>query len=308
MTGGAGNAFTALMVGGKRASKESGGGGKAKINKSLTDWEATDWTGLGNFKVASWNVAGLRACAQNGGAEYLTHEAPDILCLQETKADEKKVPPEFKNVEGYPHSYWLAAEKAGYSSVGLISKIKPLSVEFGFGLADQSAEHDTEGRLITAEFDTFYLVTTYVTNAGRGLVTLPKRMRWDAMFREHVVKLDAKKPVIICGDMNVAHEEIDLKNPKTNKKNAGFTQQERDGFTELLKAGFVDTFRHFQPDKEDAYTFWTYMMGCRAKNVGWRLDYFLVSTRLLDKVKESKIREMVFGSDHCPIVMTLDKP
>jgi len=299
------------MAGGKRASKESGGGGEAKktkLNKNTTDWTATDWTGLGgSFKIASWNVAGLRACALNGGAD-LSHEAPDVLCLQETKASEKKVPVEFQNIEGYLYSYWLAADKEGYSSMGLISKTKPLSVEFGFGLDSESAEHDSEGRLITAEFETFYLVTTYVPNAGRGLVTLDKRMRWDPMFRAHVQKLDAKKPVIICGDFNVAHEEIDLKNPKTNKKNAGFTQEERDGFTDLLKAGFVDTFRHFKPDEKDAYTFWTYMMGCRAKNVGWRLDYFLVSTRMLDKVKESKIREKVFGSDHCPIVMTFDKP
>jgi len=299
------------MAGGKRPNKESGGGGEAKktkLNKNVTNWGATDWTGLEGFKIASWNVAGLRACASNGGAEYLTHEAPDVLCLQETKASEKKLPAEFQNIEGYPHSYWLAADKEGYSSIGLISKTKPLSVEFGFGLGKESAEHDSEGRLITAEFDTFYLVTTYVPNAGRGLVTLDKRMRWDPMFRAHVLKLDAKKPVVICGDFNVAHNEIDLKNPKTNKKNAGFTQEERDGFTDLLNAGFVDTFRHFKPDEKDAYTFWTYMMGCRAKNVGWRLDYFLVSKRMLDRVKESKIREKVFGSDHCPIVMTFDKP
>jgi len=174
------------MAGGKRPNKESGGGGEAKktkLNKNVTNWGATDWTGLEGFKIASWNVAGLRACASNGGAEYLTHEAPDVLCLQETKASEKKLPPEFQNIEGYPHSYWLAADKEGYSSIGLISKTKPLSVEFGFGLGKESAEHDSEGRLITAEFNTFYLVTTYVPNAGRGLVTLDKRMRWDPMFR-----------------------------------------------------------------------------------------------------------------------------
>jgi len=294
------------MAGGKRPNQENGGGGEAKKNKACTDWGATEWNCVGDFKIASWNVAGLRACAVNGGAEYLTHEAPDVLCLQETKATEKQIPSEFQDIEGYPHTYWLAAETPGYSSMGLISKTKPLSVEYGFNLGKESAEHDCEGRLITAEFNKFYLVTAYVTNAGKKLVNLDKRMRWDLMFRGHVQKLDAKKPVIICGDMNVAHNEIDLKNPKTNKKNAGFTQEERDGFTDLLKAGFVDTFRHFEPDKRDAYTFWTYMMGCRAKNVGWRLDYFLVSTRLMDKVKESKIREKVFGSDHCPIVMALD--
>merc|ERR550525_501708 len=188
--------------------------------------------------------------------------------------------------------------------MGLISKTKPLSVEYGFNLGKESAEHDCEGRLITAEFNKFYLVTAYVTNAGRKLVTLDKRMRWDLMFRGHVQKLDAKKPVIICGDMNVAHNEIDLKNPKGNKKNAGFTQEERDGFSELLKAGFADTFRHFYPKKEGAYTFWTYMMNCRAKNVGWRLDYILVSDRLLPRLADCIIRSEVMGSDHCPLSLS----
>lgn len=295
----------------KRASKtkEAKSSPAPKMNKTATDWGSTDWTcGTGLLKLASWNVDGLRACASKGGADYLEHEKPDVLCLQETKVTEDKLPGEFSSIADYPHAYWLPAQKDGYSGVGLLSKTKPLSVEFGFSHLDTDNRHNAEGRLITAEFPAFYLVTTYVPNAGRGLVTLDHRMDWDPIFREHVRKLDSLKPVIVCGDMNVAHQEIDLKNPKTNKKNAGFTQEERDGFTELLEAGFVDTYRHFNPDEKDAYTFWTYMMGCRAKNVGWRLDYFLVSKRLLTNVKESIIRSKVFGSDHCPIVLTLDPP
>jgi len=285
-----------------------------KKNKTATEWSSINFssdakTGEGNpwnLKLSSWNVDGLRACCNKGGAEFLTHEMPDILCLQETKVSEKKLPEEMKDLAEYPHCYWLAAEKEGYSSVGLLSKTKPLTVEFGFKTGGE--DHNSEGRLITAEFDTFYLVTTYVPNAGRGLVTLDKRMDWDPRLREHVNTLDKVKPVIICGDMNVAHKEIDLKNPKGNKKNAGFTQEERDGFTELLETGFVDSFRHFYPDKEGSYSFWTYMMNCRAKNVGWRLDYFIVSQRLVPKLADCLMREQVFGSDHCPITLLLQKP
>ena len=179
----------------------------------------------------------------------------------------------------------------------MLSKTKPVSVTYGFEEGENIEDHNSEGRLITAEFDSYFLVTTYVPNAGRGLVTLDKRMEWDPLFRSHVENLDKKKPVIICGDMNVAHTEIDLKNPKTNKKNAGFTQEERDGFTGLLGAGFVDSFRHFYPKKEGAYTFWTYMMNSRAKNTGWRLDYFLVSERLVPKLADCVIRSEVYGSD-----------
>jgi len=286
----------------------------AKKNKVVTDWDSINFSSSAktgeekpwNLKLSSWNVDGLRACCAKGGADYLKHEMPDVLCLQETKVSTDKLPEEMKDLPDYPYRYWLAAEKEGYSSVGLLSKTEPVSVEYGF--KEGGEEHNSEGRLITAEFSTFYLVTAYVPNAGRGLVTLDKRMDWDPRLREHLVALDKKKPVIVCGDMNVAHTEIDLKNPKTNKKNAGFTQEERDGFTELLGAGFEDSFRHFYPDKSDAYTFWTYMMGCRAKNVGWRLDYFLVSTRLLPKLADSIVRDQVFGSDHCPITLLLEKP
>jgi len=297
-----------------KAKQKKGGSTEAKKNKAATDWDTIDFSSSAktgedkawNLKLSSWNVDGLRACCAKGGAEFLAQEMPDVLCLQETKVKEEKIPEEMKNLKDYPHCYWLGAEKDGYSSVGLLSKTKPLSVQYGY--QEGGEEHNSEGRMITAEFPTYYLVTVYVPNAGRGLVTLDKRLDWDPRLREHVKALDEKKPVIICGDMNVAHKEIDLKNPKTNKKNAGFTQEERDGFTELLEAGFEDSFRHFYPDKVDAYTFWTYMMGCRAKNVGWRLDYFLVSKRLLPKLADNIVRDQVFGSDHCPITLLLEMP
>jgi len=285
-----------------------------KKNKTSTDWSSINFqsekkTSEGkpwNLKVSSWNVDGLRACCAKGGAEFLKYELPDVLCLQETKVSEEKLPDEMKNLSEYPHCFWLAAEKEGYSSVGLLSRTKPLSVQFGF--KDGGEDHNSEGRLITAEFESFYLVTAYVPNAGRGLITLDKRLDWDPRLKEHVMNLDKNKPVIICGDLNVAHQEIDLKNPKTNKKNAGFTKEERDGFSTLLEGGFTDTFRHFYPDTVDAYTFWTYMMNCRAKNVGWRLDYFVVSDRLIPKLADSVIRDQVLGSDHCPITLLLEKP
>eukprot|EP00092_Neocalanus_flemingeri_P007158 GFUD01007733.1.p1 GENE.GFUD01007733.1~~GFUD01007733.1.p1 ORF type:complete len:320 (-),score=105.40 GFUD01007733.1:142-1101(-) len=298
----------------KKATEGAKSSPVAKKNKTVTEWSGMDLssqaqTGEGkpwNLKLSSWNVDGLRACCAKGGAEYLTHELPDVLCLQETKVSEKKLPEEMTKLAEYPHCYWLAAEKEGYSSVGLLSKTEPVSVQFGFKTGGE--EHNSEGRMITAEFDTFYLVNVYVPNSGRGLVTLGKRMDWDPRLREHVVALDKVKPVIICGDLNVAHKEIDLKNPKSNKKNAGFTQEERDSFTELLEAGFVDSYRHFNPEKVDSFTFWTYMMGCRAKNVGWRLDYFLVSSRLVPRLADSLMRDQVFGSDHCPVTLLLEKP
>jgi len=286
----------------------SGEGHSAKAQAVSTGEEfasdAKDSAGVKwNLKIASWNVAGLRAWTKKDGYKYMAKEDPDILCLQETKCGKSKLPVE-ADVKGY-HPYWLSGIKDGYCGMGLYSKKKPLNVTYGLG----DKEQDEEGRLITAEFDGFYLVTSYVPNSGRGLVTLPKRMKWDTLLKEHLCQLEEKKPVIYTGDFNVAHQEIDLKNPKTNTKNAGFTREEREGFTDLLasgKEGFVDTFRHLNPDKEGAYTFWTYMANARAKNVGWRLDYFLVSKSLLPRVCDSVIRPDILGSDHCPIVLLLN--
>ncbi|XP_020622304.1 DNA-(apurinic or apyrimidinic site) lyase-like, partial [Orbicella faveolata] len=227
-------------------------------------------------------------------------EDPDVFCIQETKCQEETLPKEVK-FSGY-HTYWAHAEnKAGYSGVGLCSKTKPIKVTYGIGIS----EHDNEGRVITAEFDDFYLVTAYVPNSGRGLPRLGYRQGWDKDFTEYLKTLDKKKPVILCGDLNVAHKEIDLANPKTNTKTAGFTKEERQGFTELLEEGFVDSFRHFYPKKERQYSFWSYMGNARAKNVGWRLDYFVVSERLVPKMCDSLIRQRAKGSDHCPVVLLL---
>ncbi|XP_043188809.1 exodeoxyribonuclease-like isoform X1 [Amphibalanus amphitrite] len=294
----------------KRKSEE-GGSGERQSKKAATESakeafvsDAKDSTGTAwNFKIASWNVAGLRACAKKDGFKYIVKEDPDIMCLQETKCTKAKLPIEAE-LKDY-HPYWLSGKDEGYCGVGLYSKKKPLNVTYGIGDKTQ----DEEARLITAEYDNFYLVTSYVPNSGRKLVTLPKRMAWDKLLKEHLQKLDEKKPVIYCGDLNVSHKEIDLKNPATNKKNAGFTQEERDGFTDLLTAGqdgLVDTFRHFYPDKKDAYTFWTFMGNARAKDVGWRLDYFVVSKRLMPRVCDSLIRKEVMGSDHCPIVLLMN--
>ncbi|KAG8197349.1 hypothetical protein JTE90_013476 [Oedothorax gibbosus] len=252
-----------------------------------------------NFKIASWNVNGIRAWLEKGGMSYLKHEDPDVLCIQETKCSEDKLPEELQ-IAGY-HCHWLAGDKEGYSGVGLISKTEPVAITEGIGIE----EHDNEGRVITAEYENFYLVNTYVPNSGRGLVRLDYRKTWDKDFRDYLKKLDKKKPVVLCGDLNVAHEEIDIANPKSNKKNAGFTQEERDGFSALLEEGFIDTFRHLYPDEKGAYTFWTYMMNCRAKNVGWRLDYFVISERFKDHLCDSLIRKDVMGSDHCPVGLLL---
>uniref|UniRef100_A0A224YT87 DNA repair nuclease/redox regulator APEX1 n=1 Tax=Rhipicephalus zambeziensis TaxID=60191 RepID=A0A224YT87_9ACAR len=254
-----------------------------------------------NLKLCSWNVNGVRAWLGKEGLEYLKKEQPDVFAIQETKCSDSKLPPEIKNVDGY-HSYFLAGDQEGYSGVGLLTKIKPLDVKYGIGVE----KHDKEGRVITAEFDKFYLVAVYVPNAGKKLVRLDYRMDWDKDFRAYLKELETKKPVVLCGDMNVAHQEIDLANPKTNKKNAGFTQEERDGFTTLLDSGFVDSFRHLYPDKKGAYTFWTYMMNARAKNVGWRLDYFILSNALESNISDSLIHSEVMGSDHCPVVLLLN--
>ncbi|KAL4709332.1 hypothetical protein ACJJTC_007064 [Scirpophaga incertulas] len=241
-------------------------------NKAVTNYEELDFINMSkttsgkewNFKISSWNVDGIRAWFNKGGLDYLQYEKPDILCLQEVKCSQDKLPDELVDVPGY-HAYWLCSDKDGYAGVGIYTSKLAMNVQYGL----QNEELDNEGRIITAEYEHFYLISTYVPNAGRKLVTLPKRLQWNDEFRKYVKGLDKKKPVIICGDMNVAHNEIDLANPKTNRKNAGFTDEERSGMTELLGDGFVDTFRHLNPDKTEAYTFWTYMMNSRAKNVGW---------------------------------------
>ncbi|KAG7168515.1 DNA-(apurinic or apyrimidinic site) endonuclease-like [Homarus americanus] len=253
-----------------------------------------------NLKVVSWNVDGVRAWLKKSGLSVFEDEDPDVVCLQETKCSEGKLPEELKNIKGYK-SYFMHAKKDGYSGVALYSKIEPLSVTYGIN----DEEHDEEGRCITAEFEKYFVVTAYVPNAGKKLVTLDKRLDWDPKFREYLQDLDAKKTVILCGDLNVSHKEIDLANPKSNKKNAGFTQEEKDGFSDLLAAGFVDSFRHLYPDKTAQYTFWTYMFNCRAKNVGWRLDYFVLSERLVPQLCDNIIRDSLYGSDHCPITLLM---
>ncbi|EEB10253.1 Recombination repair protein, putative [Pediculus humanus corporis] len=278
---------------------------KKPLNKIDTDFDIIDFkcaknSSAGNswnFKISSWNVVSLKSITNKNGMEYVRRESPDVMCFQETKCSEKNAPSESK-LPGY-HRYFAAGVKEGYAGVALYSKLKPLSVKIGIG----HKEHDTEGRVITAEYEDFYLVTAYVPNAGRGLVTLPKRLKWDVAFKGYLKKLDSEKPVILCGDLNVAHNEIDLKNPSTNTKTAGFTQEERDGFTKLLNAGFIDTFRKLYPNKEGAYTYWNYIGNARSRNAGWRLDYFVVSERIMSTVCDSVIRKEVYGSDHCPITL-----
>ena len=249
------------------------------------------------MKLISWNVNGLRACVGKGFFEFLEAEQPDMMCLQETKLQPDQAP----QVEGY-QEYWCSAEKKGYSGTALFSKTEPLSVTYNLSID----EHDHEGRVITAEYPDFYLVTVYVPNSQNELKRLDYRMQWEDDFRAYVQSLDQKKPVIICGDMNVAHQEIDLKNPKTNRRNAGFTDEERQKMTELLGAGFVDTWRHFYPDTEGIYSWWSYRFKAREKNAGWRIDYFLVSARLIDRVKSARILTDVFGSDHCPVAIEIE--
>lgn len=255
-----------------------------------------------SVKITSWNVDGLRAWVKKKGLDWVREESPDVLCLQETKCAEKSLPADITSMPEYPHKYWNGSdEKEGYSGVAMLCKTEPINVTYGIG----KEEHDKEGRVITAEFEKFFLVTAYVPNASKGLVRLDYRKTWDVDFRSYLSDLDEKKPVVLCGDLNVAHQEIDLKNPKGNKKNAGFTPEEREGFTELLAAGFVDSFRELYPEQAFAYTFWTYMMNSRAKNVGWRLDYFLLSTKLRSGLCDSKIRNKAMGSDHCPITLLM---
>ncbi|XP_041109964.1 DNA-(apurinic or apyrimidinic site) endonuclease-like [Polyodon spathula] len=253
-----------------------------------------------NLKISSWNVDMLRAWVKKNGLDWVREEDPDIICLQETKCSEKALPADIADMPEYPHKYWAASdEKEGYSGVAMLCKTKPISVTFGIG----KEEHDKEGRVITAEFPSYFLVTAYVPNAGRSLVRLDYRKGWDVDFRAYLTELDQRKPLILCGDLNVAHQELDLKNHKTNRKSPGFTPEERQGFSALLAAGFVDSFRHLYPERPGAFTFWTYMMNSRSKNVGWRLDFYVLSQALLQNLCDSKIRSKVMGSDHCLITL-----
>ena len=250
------------------------------------------------MKLISWNVNGIRAVLTKGFEDFFKDVNADIFCVQETKCQEGQVNLEF---EGY-QSFWNSAEKKGYSGTAIFSKIKPLSVKLGIGIE----EHDKEGRVITLEFKDFYMVNIYTPNSKRELERLDYRQIWEDEIRKYLLKLNRTKPVIMCGDLNVAHKEIDLKNPKTNTHNAGFTIEERNKMTELLDAGFIDTFRYLYPDKTDCYTWWSYMRKAREKNVGWRIDYFIVSDSIKNKIKEANIYKDIMGSDHCPIGLEID--
>lgn len=250
------------------------------------------------MKFISWNVNGLRACVGKGFRVFFDRESADFFCLQETKLQAGQIN---MDLSGYTQ-YWNYAEKKGYSGTAIFAKEPPHSVSLGLG----NPELDTEGRLITLEYPAFYLVTCYTPNAQRGLARLDHRMKWESAFREYLSRLDEKKPVIVCGDLNVAHKEIDLKNPGSNRGNAGFSDEERQCFTDLLDAGFTDTFRFLEPDTAGAYTWWSYMFNARANNAGWRIDYFLVSNRIRDKIVAAPIYADILGSDHCPVGLSLD--
>lgn len=246
------------------------------------------------MQLISWNVNGIRACLNKGFEEFFREIDADIFCIQETKCQPEQL--EWLQYEGYT-SYWNSAEKKGYSGTAVFTKIEPISVTFGIGIE----EHDHEGRVITMEFEDFYLVNVYTPNSKRELERLDYRQVWEDAMREYLLKLDKKKPVIMCGDLNVAHNEIDLARPETNTHSAGFTKEERTKMTELLNAGFTDSYRYLYPKKEGVYTWWSYMRNAREKNVGWRIDYFIVSDRIKDKIKEAVIYDQILGSDHCPI-------
>ena len=249
------------------------------------------------MKLISWNVNGIRACLNKGFSEFFKEADADIFCLQETKCQPEQIELEF---EGYT-SYWNSAEKKGYSGTAIFTKKKPLSVSYGLGIE----EHDQEGRIITLEFDKFYMVNCYTPNSKRELERLDYRMIWEDEIRKYLLELNKKKPVIMCGDLNVAHEEIDLKNPKTNKGNAGFTDEERGKMTELLNSGFIDSYRYLYPEKME-YSWWSYMGHAREKNVGWRIDYFIVSNDIKEKIKNATIYTKILGSDHCPIGLEIE--
>lgn len=250
------------------------------------------------LKFISWNVNGLRACYDKGFRDSFKKLDADFFCLQETKMQAGQLDAQF---EGY-QSYWNYAEKKGYSGTAIFSRIQPLSITYGLGIE----EHDHEGRVIALEMDSFFLVTVYTPNSQEELRRLEYRMKWEDDFRAYLKKLEAKKPVIVCGDLNVAHKEIDLKNPKTNRKNAGFTDEERAKFTILLESGFTDTFRYFYPDQEGVYSWWSYRFKAREKNAGWRIDYFLASDSLKENLRGAAIHTGILGSDHCPVELTIE--
>ena len=250
------------------------------------------------LKLISWNVNGIRACCDKGFRDVFSQLDADFFCLQETKMQEGQLDLQF---EGY-QSYWNYAEKKGYSGTAVFTRHQPLSVTYGIGLE----VHDHEGRVVTLEMDTFFLVTVYVPNSQDGLRRLDYRMEWEDAFLAYIKQLEERKPVIFCGDLNVAHQEIDLKNPKSNRRNAGFTDEERAKFTHLLSEGFTDTFRYFYPDQKDIYSWWSYRFKAREKNAGWRIDYFVTSASLNDKLVDAKIHTEVYGSDHCPVELTID--
>ena len=250
------------------------------------------------MKLVSWNVNGLRAAAQKGFLEYLQESGADIFCVQETKMQRGQAEFDFRDYD----EYWNSAEKKGYSGTAVFSKVQPLNVTYDFGVE----EHSKEGRVITLELPEFYLVNVYTPNSQEGLKRLDYRMKWEDDFRDYLVSLNKKKGVLLCGDLNVAHQEIDLKNPKTNVKNAGFTPQERDKLSQLLDAGFVDSFRYLYPDAKDVYSWWSYRFRARQNNAGWRIDYFLVSNDMKDRIKDAEIYTDVMGSDHCPVGLILE--
>lgn len=249
------------------------------------------------MRFVSWNVNGLRACVKKGFLDYFNSVSADIFCVQETKLQEGQIE---LDLNGY-NQYWNYAEKKGYSGVAIFSKLTPINVTYGLDIE----EHDKEGRVITLEFDNFYLINVYTPNSQTKLARLEYRMSWEDAFRNYVVELDKVKPVIVCGDLNVAHNEIDLKNPKSNKQNAGFSDEERQKMTTLLNSGFIDTFRYFYPDTTGVYSWWSYRFNARANNAGWRIDYFIVSKKLKDALKDAQIHTEIEGSDHCPVVLDI---
>ena len=249
------------------------------------------------MKLVSWNVNGIRACVQKGFLDFFNEVDADIFCIQESKLQEGQINLE---LEGY-HQYWNYAEKKGYSGTAIFTKKEPISVYYGLGIE----EHDREGRVITLEFEDFYMITVYTPNSQNGLARLDYRMKWEEDFKNYLKNLEKTKPVIVCGDLNVAHKEIDLKNPTTNRKNAGFTDEEREKFTELLNAGFIDTFRYFYPDTKGIYSWWSYRFNARKNNAGWRIDYFITSESLKDRLESAKIHTEILGSDHCPVELII---